>query len=91
MTLMPLSVRPIAFKYPLLEGCGAIRDHYRLFTLPQIMTVSMTETINQDRSLRQDVFYVTSAISRCRMRSYTILRDSSPGSKKENLHKGELS
>lgn len=52
------------------------------------MTVSMTETINQDRSLRQDFFYVTSAI---RMMSYSMLRDSSPGSKKENLDKRELS
>lgn len=52
-------VRPIAFKYPVLEGGGAIRDHYRLVTQPQIMTVSMAETINQDRSLRQDFFFFT--------------------------------
>lgn len=57
-------------------------------TQPQIMTVSIT----QDRSLRQDFFFtVTSAVSRCRMRSYAMLRDSSPGSKKENLDKRELS
>lgn len=49
--------RPIAFKYPVLEGGGAIRHHYRLFTQSQIMTVSMAETINQDRSLRQDIFF----------------------------------